>query len=234
MGDIERGFGRVADRIVDRDRSAKAVIGCSWLMDTPIAKRLGFIQVPEAEMPVNDFSTWLQFVNEDGQIHQERLHHMLETGALPFRSRLAYMPTEKFLEKYLSEERKQEGPIELDEVDDQASIEFGELRKAVARANEDWDEEVSQNGSIDLDDYIQRHPAISELLNNYYPDEDRAVMEKFMREMAEKGVKRGEFPKYLTKRVEQASATSNQQICKKLYRPKTLDFRKSGASEEVA
>lgn len=226
LGDIERGFERVANQIVNRDRSAKAVVGCSWLMDTPIAKRLGFVQVPEAELPLNDFSTWFQFVDENGQIHQDRVNKMLETGELPFRNMLGYAPTEDFLRRYLSEERKEQGPVVLDELIPEEDADVNRIRELTLLANKDWDQEIAQTGRVDFDRYVEEHPVVSEIMN-LYPEEDRQAVAVFMHEIAEKGILQKDIAVHTTGPIRRANAMFNQRIYRKLHRPKELDLSKA-------
>ena len=111
---IKKDLGVIAERIIDKEPEVAAIIGGSWLLDTPIAKFLGFQRIDNKKSPVNDFSTWMQFIDKNGQIDQKRFNQLLESGEPPYKSVRAYIKTEDFLRKYLPEDRR--GKVVLKEI----------------------------------------------------------------------------------------------------------------------
>ena len=90
----------LAKSIQENAPNAKAVIAQSWLMSTPIAKRIGFTVLPAVTQLHTNLSFWGQFLDQHGQLDQKRVRQFLETGEPPFAERMGYMKTEDFLKKY--------------------------------------------------------------------------------------------------------------------------------------
>ena len=104
--DIQNLFSKdslhgLAVRINSAYRDSKMIIGESWLMDTPIAKRIGFTVLPKDLGIVYDQSFFGQFIDQDGNISKDRAREFLTTGEAPYKRKLGYIKTEDFLAKYL-------------------------------------------------------------------------------------------------------------------------------------
>lgn len=104
-GQVKELLEKLALLIVEEYTKTRAILGTSWLMDTPVAKRLGFI-ISNQEVPANQLSTWLQFVDKDGQINQKRVEQLQTTGRPPYTARTGFMTVENFLDKYLPAEKR--------------------------------------------------------------------------------------------------------------------------------
>jgi len=96
---------KLAVKIVDNFPETKAIIAESWLMDTPIAKRIGF-KIHKRDEFSTQGSFWSQFINANGQIDNTRVRKFLETGKAPYGVALGSISTIDFLKKYLPKERK--------------------------------------------------------------------------------------------------------------------------------
>lgn len=101
LGSILNDLSIVAKHIVSKAPETAAIIGNSWLLDTAIAKKLGFKIVNGDFKEQNDSATWLQFIDKDGQIDQKRIRQFMDKEDLPFRRVVAYIPVKEFLERYL-------------------------------------------------------------------------------------------------------------------------------------
>lgn len=222
---LKKELERVAERILVRAPDASVVIGSSWLMDTPVAERLGFTCVSELELPIKDFGAWFQFIDEHGQIHQDRLKQMLETGELPFKNTLGYIRTKDFLRRYLSKERKEQGMVTLEEVDEEEFHDVERIRAETILANEDWDKEIDEQRCVDFDRFIASHHVVSEILE-LYQEEDRSLVLQFMREIAEKGIKQSDIRLHTTPKIQRANKIFNQNLHRKMYRRKEVDLSK--------
>lgn len=99
-------MSKLAETIVEKYPQIKAVVGESWLIDTPIAKRLGFTIVENVDVPQNNNSMWYQFIKQDGQIDEKRVSDLLENGEPPFKAKLGIIPVVKFLELYLPDDKR--------------------------------------------------------------------------------------------------------------------------------
>lgn len=95
---------KLAVEIVDNYPEAKAILAKSWLMDTPLAKRIGFTILGKPSKRI----FWGQFLNSEGQIDEARISQFLETGKPPYAEVDAFFKTEDFLKKYLPKERLEE------------------------------------------------------------------------------------------------------------------------------
>lgn len=130
-------LGQLAIKIVDRFPETKAIIGESWLMDTPIAQRIGF-KIYKREKYNKLPSFWSQFINSNGQVDNARVKQFLETGEAPYSVALGAIDTVEFLKKYLPKEYR--GKIILREINPNIKEEWFESKKAVKSIFRGWDE----------------------------------------------------------------------------------------------
>jgi hypothetical protein len=110
-----KSLEKLALKIVDEFPETKVIIGQSWLLDTPIAERIGFKIYRKKDSIGQGPSFWSQFINSKGQLDSKRVNKFLETGIPPYRVAIGFIKTEDFLRKYLPKERK--GKILLKEID---------------------------------------------------------------------------------------------------------------------
>ncbi len=221
---IKKSFGALAEYVVDNAPSTKAIIGTSWLMDTPIAKRLGFIAVPEIKTSMADFSAWYQLIDANGQIHQERLRKLAETGNFPFRNTFAYVPIEEFLRRYLPEKRKQKGPIVLEDVDEERLQHVKDLQASISGIKKDWDQAVAQDGRVDFDQFLENHTPLREILD-LLDAEDKETYKNFFYDMGRQGVGFADMGVHQSDAVRSASEHMNRVLNTGLYRKREVDLR---------
>lgn len=111
---LKEWLGKLAEIIVDKYPRTRALIGTSWLMDTPLAKKLGFL-VTDLPIDQNLMSTWLQFIDKNGQIHKDRIKKLVDSGEFPYQAKFGLMTVEDFLKKYLPQDKRGQ-EIELEEI----------------------------------------------------------------------------------------------------------------------
>lgn len=156
---LQSWFGKLAEEIIDKYPRVKFIIGTSWLIDTPIAKRLGF-QITDKKFSHRSHSTWLQFIDQNGQINQKRLKKLLETGDFLYKVRFGFIRVEDFLQKFLPADRRGQ-EIVLKEISEEWVEFHAELGKETKQLQNDW-----QNLSLeDLDNLGNKFPKTSEFLN---------------------------------------------------------------------
>jgi hypothetical protein len=109
---------KIACEIVDKYQYIKAIIGKSWLIDSPIGKRVGFTKYDQ-DSTLRNGGFWGQFINEKGQINKERIKKFLETGEADYYVSMGFIKTEDFLRKYLPKDRR--GWIKLENRTKEAS-----------------------------------------------------------------------------------------------------------------
>ena len=158
--EIKRELSKIAEIIVERYPQTRAIIGTSWILDNPIAKRLGFKIAGEKQVPQNSMDTWYQFIDKNGQIDQKRLDEAMKTGELPFKSVFGYMPVEEFLAKYLPKDKR--GEIILKEADEAQCERANIIRQESEIFRQDWDSFVG--GNMALEDFLNKFPNLTAFL----------------------------------------------------------------------
>lgn len=107
-------------KIIDEYPQTKAVIAQSWLVDSPIGKRLGFTPSKRINEVVQDTRFWGQFINENGEIDKLRINDFLKTGVPKYFITDGFIKTEDFLKKYLPKEKR--GNLKLKELSEESKI----------------------------------------------------------------------------------------------------------------
>ena len=99
---LSESFEKLAEKIVTQYPQIKAVIYESWIVDSPMGKRIGFHEFPsQFENFYHGNTFWGQFYNQNGEVNQKRMGQFLDTGKVPFIVKGGYLTTKEFLEKYL-------------------------------------------------------------------------------------------------------------------------------------
>ena len=132
-----KSLEKIAIEIVTKFPQAKAIIGKSWLMSTPLARRAGFTVYEPKETIYEKGPFWGQFLNSVGQIDGDRLSSFIETGKPPYPIAFGAMMTEDFLRKYLPQERK--GEILLQEINYKFAEEYRKEIEIFKEIGENWD-----------------------------------------------------------------------------------------------
>jgi len=162
-----KDLSRVAEIIVDKFPYVKAVTGYLWLFDHPLVKQLGFQVIgPDESRGSRGNSNWLQFVDRNGQINQERINKFLETGEFPMIAQLGFIPVVGFLKRFLPPERR--GTITLQEL--------RKGRKKIEKDLQDFSQSIRERwDKISLDDlsliFQEKNPALDWLVENDLKDD---------------------------------------------------------------
>ncbi|KKP43557.1 MAG: hypothetical protein UR46_C0019G0005 [Parcubacteria group bacterium GW2011_GWA1_33_6] len=81
--------------------NAKAIVAESWLLGSPIAKRIGFHTYPSLnENTFHGDTFWGQFLDQQGQIKEKKIREFLDTGKPPFVVKSGYILIGEFLKRY--------------------------------------------------------------------------------------------------------------------------------------
>lgn len=207
----------MAEHIIDKEPETTAVIGKSWLLDTPLAGRLGFQQVEDNETKQNDFSTWLQFIDKNGEINQKRFNQFLKTEELPYKSTKAYMLIEDFLRRYLPENRR--GKVILKEVNSERKDFWFKLRNDIQLIKLEWDN-LLKNGN-NFDSFINGNESIKEVLV-FIDLEDRKKYINFLKTMYSLNISWTKFPEHKNEDIRKIDEKINQAMKDDLYKDKEL------------
>ena len=214
---IINDLGVVAEHIIDKEPEVAAVIGKSWLLDTPISNRLGFIKVEDDVSKQNDFSTWFQFINKDGQIDQKRFKEFLKTGELPYKSTKAYIPTEEFLKRYLPENRK--GKVIIKEINADKKDFWLKLQNEIQSIKSEW--EVLLKNSGDFDNFVKNNESLNKVLNFVTPmDKEEYIL--FLKTMYNSNINWAEFYEHKGENIEKIDKKINKALKDDLYKEKEI------------
>lgn len=179
---IKNDLGVMAEYIIDKEPEAAAVVGKSWLLNARIATNLGFETIDDETIKQNDLSTWLQFIDKNGQISQKRINKFFLTGELPFKSVEAFISTETFLKKYLPNDRR--GKIILKEIDKSKSDFWFDVQNKLLSIMSNWDDLLKNKG--DFEDFIKNNK-VFELAKSVIPGNENEYID-FLKEMYEKRI----------------------------------------------
>jgi hypothetical protein len=210
---IRKDFSNIAKEIVLKKPETAAVIGQSWLLDTPIATRLGFNKEDSVSVLENDLSTWLQFIDKDGQINKGRFKKLIDTGELPFKSVQAYIKTEDFLKQYLPSDLR--GEIILKEINEAEAEKQINLTKEELKLKDYWEQAID---SSNFDFFISNESFNSFI--NYLDKEDKNKFIDFLKLMFNNGIK--DFSKMRTPEIKQISQNLREAKRKKMYQDKKV------------
>ncbi len=175
LATLRDSFSKLAVTLIDRYPRAKAVVGTSWLISHPLAKKIGFQKVEERDVPQNRPNTWFQMIDKDGQINAKRLKEMLEAGELPYKAAFGLIPIEDFLRRYLPPERR--GKIVLEVLNPEWLERKRKVEAEGSALRSDWPELTVAD--IESAVFFASMPASSEVM------EAIGVKEKFRQALKE-------------------------------------------------
>jgi len=214
---IKNDLGAVAEHIVDKEPETAAVIGKSWLLDTPVANRLGFKKIEDDISKQNDFSTWLQFIDKNGQIDQKRFGQLLKTDEIPYKSTKAYIPTEEFLKRYLPENRK--GKIILKEIKPDRKDFWLKLQNESQSIKSEWDN-LLKNGD-NFDNFVKKNKSLNEVLSFVTP-EDREEYTRFLKIMYNSNITWADFYEHKNENIEKIDKKIDKAMKDDLYKDREV------------
>ncbi|MDD4901372.1 MAG: hypothetical protein PHS62_04730 [Patescibacteria group bacterium] len=98
---VRESLACLAEKIIDKHPETRAIVAVSWLLDHPVFQR--FIKM---KIIGEGSSNWRQLIGSNGQIEQARVKKFFETGKMPYRNLIGYVPIEEFLREYLPKDRR--------------------------------------------------------------------------------------------------------------------------------
>lgn len=213
---IKHDFSVIAENIVKKNPETAAIIGNSWLLSTPIADRLGFKKVDSDDNKQNDFSTWLQFIDRNGQIDSKRFNKFLETEELPFESVKAYIPVEEFLKKYLPDNLR--GKINLKEIDKSKEVEHQELHLEMAKLADKWDALLKDANGFEK---FSSNSTLNKIFNLVSAEEKQMYL-NFFKTMFEQKINFKDIGKYKNIEIEIVDNNLKEKLKADLYKTKEV------------
>jgi len=165
-------FALLAKDIVDKYPTVQAITADSWILDTSIAKRIGFhVYDRETNQMSTALSFWGQFINENGQINMKRVDQFLKTGEPPYKLCHGYIPTIEFLKKYLPIDKR--GKIMLKEVDPFYDKNLEKDMEGFDILMKNWDLLTKEK----LDEFFNHTTLIKVFIKEYAPRFSDDIME---------------------------------------------------------
>ncbi|HUC88771.1 MAG TPA: hypothetical protein VMR49_01940 [Candidatus Paceibacterota bacterium] len=129
-------LSKLAVGIIEEYPQVKAIIARSWLVDSPIGKRIGFNIFKKHKKIMNGMGFWGQFVNENGQVDKKRMQEFLKTGVPQYLPSEGFIKTEDFLKKYLPKDKR--GVIKLKELTEESKENINDFENLKEKVNKDW------------------------------------------------------------------------------------------------
>ncbi len=206
---IRQDLGLIAEKIIKEKPETAAIIGKSWLLDTAVANNLGFKVLENNDIKSNDFSTWFQFIDKDGEINKKRIDALMKNGELPFKSVIAYIKTEDFLKKYLPADLR--GGVVLMEANLQKKEEIDGLFK-----NDAWLKELWQNAIMTEDFNSFINDKVVKRLFDFIDDSDKEKVVGYYRKMFDEKII-DDFSKYRNSEIDEAFNKLQKNIKKYVY-----------------
>ena len=171
-------LSKLAVRIVEEFPQTKAILAQSWMVGSPVGKRVGFFVYREhKDQVVGGGRFWGQFIDENGEIKDDDMKNFLETGIPKYYLSEGVIKTEDFLTKYLPKEKK--GIIKLKEISPESKSFREEIDKTVKIIKNNW---VTLSFE-DIFSLVNKNP----FLANFYKTEDGEKHKKMLLEFKKSG-----------------------------------------------
>jgi hypothetical protein len=174
--------------ILEKYPYVDGVFAYSWLVSSPIGKRIGFETLKEDRKIYSDDCFWGQFINEKGEINKERMKRFLDTGIPDFYPKEGFIEIKKFLE-YLPDEKK--GPVHLKQITEESK----KFAKDVNRISIEMDKKWEQLSAEDIISLINSNP----LLASYFETQNGQEYIRMIKSMKESGIKKIDDSNYPNK-----------------------------------
>lgn len=168
----------LAVQIVEKFPETKAIIAHSWIVGSPIGKRMKFTVVKEHKEVVSDSRFWGQFVDDKGKIKEDMIQEFLRTGIPKYLITDGFIKTEDFLAAHLPNDKR--GKIKLLDYSKE-SIDF----------NNDIDKilgEIDHNLDLSYNDTV-KIARTNTLLSQYLDTKKGEEFLKMIKYMKETGVR---------------------------------------------
>ncbi len=215
---IRKDLAIIAEHIIDNESMTAAIVGESWLLDTSLSEYLGFKKIGENKKNYqNDFSTWFQFINKNGQIDKKRFNSFLESGDLPYKSVIAYIKTEDFLRKYLPLERR--GKINLQEVNKEKSDFWEKLKDEAKLLKKDWEILINENGNFNR--FVLNNKLINYLFKVIIPNDKEEYL-KFLQDMYKKKISWADFNDYKSEKIKEIDKKIDEFVRSDMFKNKKV------------
>lgn len=134
---LSQSLEKLAELIVEKYPETRVILARSWIVDSPLAARIGFKQVKRENEIEDPGPFWGQFIEKDGQLNKSRIAKFLETGIPEYKVAYGVINVVDFLKKYLPEQKK--GEIELKQIRPGYTAAYNADTQIVEDIKRDWE-----------------------------------------------------------------------------------------------
>ena len=194
---------RLAKDIVEKYPETQYVVGRSWILDNPLAERLGF-EIVEREASLDHTSTWWQLMDRNGQINEKKKSELLREGALPSQVALGLIKVEEFLKRYLPNEMR--GSIKLKKIKEEDK----EKLKMLRDQSKIFGERFEQMSKEEILFFFKQLPFLGE---NFEKDDIKELLD-FFYEVKDNGSKWENVAKDYPERIKKLKAVAEKYMPK--------------------
>lgn len=174
-------LSQLAVLIAEEFPQVRAILAESWIVGSPIGKRIGFTILEEyKDQVVGGGRFWGQFFNENGSIKKDEMRRFLETGIPKYYLTEGFIKTEDFLKKYLPKEKR--GFIKLKEKTEESRFFEEDFEVMTERIKFDWDK-------LSFDEILSIMTNRNTILANYFKTVDGKEYLKMIKIFKESGLK---------------------------------------------
>jgi hypothetical protein len=188
---LGKSLEELAKKIIEEYPETQYIVGRSWILDHKISQRIGF-EIMERTEGLNNFSTWYQLMDKDGQINEKRLARFERDGRLPFQVALGIIPVEKFLELYLPDEMR--GKIKLKEI----RKEERERAKNLRKLGEVFEKKFKQMSREEAISFFKK----TSLLDENFKNNELKEYLNFLYDAREQGIDLADIGKHYLDKIE--------------------------------
>ncbi len=131
-------LSKLAEKIILECPQVKTVVAESWIVDSPIGRRIGLELDKRNKDTSAGIGFWGQFINEKGEVKEEKIKKFIETGIPDHYNAIGHMGVEDFLRKYLPKEKR--GLVKLKDLSPRALALRSFLEEERERIDKKWHE----------------------------------------------------------------------------------------------
>lgn len=124
--EVAKALADLANIIIERYPETRAIVGISWLLERKVMDKI----LPMRKFDKSDelaSANWQQLITGDGQLNQDKVQQLFQSGVMPARNIIGYIKVEDFLRKYLP--RDKQSQIRLKKIDPTLDTRFLSLEK---------------------------------------------------------------------------------------------------------
>lgn len=168
----KESLSQLAIDIVEEYTETKFIVGRSWLIGSPIGRRIGFDTFYNDKVAYNSGRFWGQFINENGQIKKEKIQKFLDTGVPEFLPSVGFIKVEDFLKKYLPKEKR--GVVTLKEFTEESK----KFKKDYYLIRKEVNENLFNLSNEEILSFLNKNEELADYFNTQNGKDYLSLLEK--------------------------------------------------------